>query len=218
MQSTPQQNHFTTLREIMIREQLLDREIFDRRIINAFQKTPREEFLHKSIKHLAYQDAPISIGEGSTISQPYVTAIMTQQLQIRPEDTILEVGAGSGFQAAILAQLCHKVIAIEINTEIARTTQYNLKRLGYHNIEIINADGCKGEINHAPYDKIIVTAATQTITNELANQLKDGGLLVAPIGDPHANQVLWRYRKTNGEMYLDRESIPVKFVPLQQTA
>ncbi len=166
----------------MLREHLAARGISDSRVLAAFRTVPREEFVPPSFRELAYDDTPIGIGSGQTISQPYTVAFMTQLLDPQPADTVLEVGTGSGYQAAILSRLVRKVYTVERFKELGSKAEEVLRRLGYENVEVIIGDGSRGLPERAPFDGIIVTAAAPQIPPPLIEQLKVGGRLVIPLG------------------------------------
>jgi len=196
----------------MLKEHLTGRGITNARILSAFGVIPREEFVPERYRNLAYADMPLEIGEGQTISQPYTVAFMTQLLDPQPEDVVLEIGTGSGYQAAILSKLVKKVYTIEYIESLAKGAEEVLKRLGYENIKVIVGDGSKGLPEYAPYDGIIITAAAPGIPKPLLEQLRVGGRLVAPVG--------WRFlqtmvKATKAEEGLEVESYPAfRFVPL----
>ncbi len=180
----------SSYREKMVKEQLIKRGITETRVIEAFRKVPRHLFIEDGLIYQAYNDYPLPIAEGQTISQPYIVAFMTQHLDTRPEDTILEIGTGSGYQSAILAELCAKVYSVERLGSIAAKTRKLLDALGYHNVMIIIGDGTKGHPEKAPYDGIIVTAAAPFVPEMLMEQLKDGGRLIIPVGEKHVQSLI----------------------------
>ena len=177
-------------REKMVQEQLVNRGITSQRVLDAFRKVPRHLFIEDGLIFQAYSDYPLPIAEGQTISQPFIVALMTQHLDVQPEDTILEIGTGSGYQTALLAQLCSKVYSVERFGTIASKTRKLLDGLGYHNVMIIIGDGTKGYEKKAPYDGIIVTAAAPSIPTPLLSQLKDGGRLIIPVGSEHTQELI----------------------------
>lgn len=195
----------------MLREHLAGRGIIRERVLSAFREVPREEFVPPHLLDLAYEDTPLDIGSGQTISQPYTVAFMTQLLDPRPRDRILEVGTGSGYQAAILSRLAERVYTIERFEELAQKAKETLGRLGYGNVEVIVGDGSLGLPEKAPFDGIIVTAAAPQVPLPLIKQLKVGGRLVIPVGE--GLQEMKRITKT--EKGLEEESFPgFRFVPL----
>lgn len=198
-------------KERMLKEHLTARGITNERVLNAFKKVPREEFTPDRLCDLAYEDTPLGIGNGQTISQPYTVAFMTQLLDLQSKDMVLEVGTGSGYQAAILSQLARKVYTIERFKELAGTAEAVLRRLGYKNVEVIVGDGSKGFPDKAPFDGIIVTAGAPEVPRPLVEQLKVGGRLVAPIGA--GLQEMTKITKT--KKGLEEETYPgFRFVPL----
>jgi protein-L-isoaspartate(D-aspartate) O-methyltransferase len=187
-----------------------------RKVESAFRKIPRENFLPKELEGSAYSDHPLPIGSGQTISAPHMVAIMTELLEPKPTDTILEIGAGSGYQAAILSCLVRKIYTIEFFPELASLAKKNLSRTKIANVEVIPGDGSKGHTEQAPYDKIIVTCAIpMEIFNSLGKQLKEGGILVAPVGEAYGIQMLTTGRKTRGSLK-KREYFGCVFVPLRR--
>ncbi|MGB9734949.1 MAG: protein-L-isoaspartate(D-aspartate) O-methyltransferase [bacterium] len=174
----------------MVQEQLISRGITSQKILDAFRKVPRHLFVEDGLVYQAYGDYPLPIAEGQTISQPYIVALMTQALDLKPEDTVLEIGTGSGYQTAILAELASKVYSIERFGSIASKARKLLDELGYHNVMIIIGDGTKGYDKKAPYDGIIVTAGAPYVPDPLIAQLKDGGRLVIPVGGEYSQELL----------------------------
>ena len=162
----------------------------------------------------AYQDGPLPIGYDQTISQPYIVAFMTEQLRLRPGDRVLEIGSGSGYQAAILAELVADVYTIEIVEPLAKTAEATLQRLGYKNVHLKVGDGYKGWPEEAPFDAIIVTCAPDKVPQPLVDQLKDGGCMVIPVGERFAQQ-LYLLEKKNGQLK-ESVTLPVRFVPMQR--
>ncbi len=197
-------------RELMVRHQIKARGITDKRVLKAMQDVPRHEFATGSLPEEAYSDYPLPIGEGQTISQPYIVALMTELLELQPTDRVLEVGTGSGYQAAILAEIAGEVITIE---RIIKLKKLSSSILGnYENLRLVQGDGSKGYEKFAPYDAIIVTAAAAKVPKQLVDQLKEGGRLVIPVGDFN-HQKLLRLRKTGTS--IEEEYISdVRFVPL----
>ena len=185
------------------------------RVLDAMVSVPRHEFVPSGLRHLAYANRPLPIGYGQTISQPYIVAVMTALLDVDNEDIVLEVGTGSGYQAAVLADLVHHVYSIEIIPELAQRTQKQLRRLGYDNIETRVGDGYYGWEEHAPFDAIIVTAAASHIPPPLLRQLKPTGRMVIPVGGPFLTQHLMLVHKTAEGRVKTRQVLPVTFVPLK---
>jgi protein-L-isoaspartate(D-aspartate) O-methyltransferase len=187
---------------------------FQENILHAMAKVPREKFVPTYLKPFAYDNNPLPIGHGQTISQPFIVALMTELLQPEENHVILEIGTGSGYQAAILATLVSKVYSLEIIPSLAEQAEKRLQQLGFNNVEVVETDGHKGYPQHAPYDGIIVTAAASHIPLSLIEQLKPGGRLVIPVGLPHTIQHLMMVTKVNAEEYITREVLAVSFVPL----
>ncbi|PYI84704.1 MAG: protein-L-isoaspartate(D-aspartate) O-methyltransferase [Verrucomicrobia bacterium] len=198
----------------MVAEQLLapGRDITNARVQAAMGKVPRHEFVPEGLRSLAYQDSPLPIGYGQTISQPYIVAFMTERLEPKPADRVLEIGTGSGYQAAVLTELVARVYTVEIVAELAARAAADFKRLGYTNVHVRAADGYKGWPDAAPFDAIIVTCAPQNVPQPLIDQLKDGGRMIIPI-DHAGDQELVLLRKQGGN--LERRAVlPVRFVPM----
>jgi len=199
-------------RKMMVQHQLRGRGISNQRILEAMGTVPREKFVPINYRHATYHDGALSIGYGQTISQPYIVAFMLQLLDPQPGDRILEVGAGSGYQAALLGQLCQEVYAIEIIDTLAERARQTVQELGYDNVHIIVGDGSLGHPAAEPYDGIIVAAATPDIAPPWQEQLAEGGRLVAPVGSQGAQRCLVAAKK-HGELGIT-ESIGCIFVPL----
>jgi len=197
----------------MVEEQIMTRGVEDEAVLNALQSVPRHAFVPAKYLHQAYADHPLPIGHGQTISQPYIVALMSAELDVNQGDRVLEVGTGSGYQAAVLGEMGLKVYTVEIIPELASQAEDTLTQEGYDNVEVLNADGYFGWKEHAPYDAIIVTAAPDHLPQPLVQQLKEGGNLVIPIGPIGAVQTLWRYEKVDGEIQATNLGA-VKFVPL----
>ena len=196
----------------MVATQLRGRGIRDERVLEAMLHVPRQEFVPSSLVSEAYDDRPLPIGEHETISQPYIVAAITQAARVAPGEKALEIGGGSGYQAAILAHLGATVWMIEINPRLAESARKRLKLLGYNQVEVLVGDGSEGLAAHAPYDVVIVSAATPSVSPVLLDQLAEGGRLVAPVGNLHY-QDLVLLTKQGGQIltqYLD----PCQFVPL----
>ncbi len=197
----------------MVAESIAPRGIDDPDVIRAMQTVPRHLFVPDNLVRQAYQDHPLPIGYGQTISQPYIVALMTQLLELEAGDKVLEIGTGSGYQAAILAEIgTLEVFSIEIVPELAEQAERNLSAAGYAGVQLKQDDGYFGWEEHAPFDAIIVTAAPDHLPAPLVEQLKDGGTLVIPIGPPGWYQTLWKFTKTNGELAAENMGM-VGFVP-----
>lgn len=199
-------------RERMVQEQLKSRGISSSRVLEAFRKVPRHLFIEDGLIYQAYSDYPLPIAEGQTISQPFIVALMTQHLDVHPDDVVLEVGTGSGYQAAILAELCSKVYSIERFGAIASKTRKLLDALGYHNVMIMVGDGTRGYAEKAPYDGIIVTAAAPHVPDTFRQQMKDGGRLLIPVGDEHVQTLMKITRQ--GNTFTDESLGGCRFVKL----
>ena len=200
------------LRDQMVTSQLVARRIKDERVLDAMRAVPRHLFVPESEQAAAYEDCALPIGEGQTISQPYMVAAMTELMELKGEETVLEVGTGSGYQAAILSMLAKKVFTIERIEALSLRAAKLLKSLNYNNIELITGDGTEGHKEGAPYDAIVVTAACPEIPKPLTDQLKDGGRLVLPLGE-RFRQTLVRVTKIKGNISLEK-SFDCIFVPL----
>ena len=201
-------------REVEYTRRLIGRDAFDARVMDAFRQVPRHEFVPADMRDLAYDNGPLPIGEGQTISQPYIVALMTDLLVPQPEDVVLEVGTGSGYQAAILSRLVRQVYSIEIVDTLAGAARERLQRLGYTNVEVRSADGYHGWPEHAPFDAIIITAAVPEIPEPLIEQLRPGGRLVTPVGEPYGGQDLVLLEKTPDGHVHRKVVLGVAFVPL----
>jgi protein-L-isoaspartate(D-aspartate) O-methyltransferase len=195
----------------MVRAQIEARGICDARVLAAMRKVPRHLFVPTEEQVEAYIDYPLAIGHGQTISQPYVVAFMTEALELKPRDRVLEIGTGSGYQAAILAELVSKVYSIEIVEPLAKEAEARLRRMGYSNVQVRAGDGYRGWPDAAPFDAIIVTAAPDHIPQPLVDQLREGGRMVLPLG--LWDQELVRLRRTR-EGILRESLLPVRFVPM----
>jgi len=204
---------YTRLRQRMVEQQLAARDITDLPVLEVMGKVPRHLFVLPSERHLAYIDSALQIEEGQTISQPYIVALMTQHLGVKKRDKVLEVGTGSGYQAAVLACLVDQVYSIEIKEELAKRSSKLLKDLNYNNVFVKVGDGYKGWEEHAPFDAIIVTCAANRIPPLLLEQLKEGGRLVIPLDSTPFYQTLTQVTKKNGKPVLKRIT-DVRFVPM----
>ncbi len=195
----------------MVELQIEERGIDNKRVLTVMRQIPRHLFVPPEQREKAYRDRPLSIGQGQTISQPYIVALMTDKLQVKPGDKVLEIGTGSGYQAAVLAHLADTVYTIEIKSKLARSARHRLQKLNYNNTIVKHGNGYKGWPAHAPFDKIIVTAAPEEVPETLKNQLKVGGRMIVPVGE--TTQELMLLIKRNGEM-VKRTITPVRFVPM----
>ncbi len=203
---------FAAQRERMVKQQIAERGVTDARVLAAMRKVPREEFVPDNVRARSYSDGPLPIGSDQTISQPYIVAFMTEQLRPQPKDRVLEIGTGSGYQAAILAELVAEVYTIEIVESLGKRAEATLQRLGYRNVHVRIGDGYQGWPEAAPFDAIIVTCAPDHVPQPLIAQLKENGRMMIPVGESFA-QELYRFHKENGE--LKREAVlPVAFVPM----
>ena len=198
-------------RNRMVETQLAGRDIKDPRVLEAMRKVARHRFVPYRLQAEAYDDTPLPIGEGQTISQPYIVAYMTQLIEPRATDRVLEIGTGSGYQAAVLAELVKEVHTIEIVPGLATRARTVLDELGYTNIRTRLGDGYAGWPEAAPFDKVIVTAAPDQVPQALVNQLADDGIMVVPVG--RGDQIMTVLRRTK-EGVVRRETIPVRFVPM----
>ncbi len=204
---------FAEKRLAMVKNDIQDRGIRDKRVIDALTKIERHLFVSKHLQKKAYRDHPLPIDEGQTISQPYVVALMTEALKLKPTDRVLEVGTGSGYQAAVLAEIVADVYTIEIRRHLAEKSEKLLKSLGYENIRVKHADGYFGWEEHAPFDAIIITAAANHIPPPLIRQLREGGSLIIPLGSTVFTQTLTRATKRKGELDVYQMG-GVRFVPM----
>ncbi len=200
-------------RQEMVRGQLISRGISDRKVLNAMSRIPRHLFVDKSLRNKAYGDHPLPIGEGQTISQPYVVALMTEALKLKPTDRVLEIGTGSGYQAAVLAEIVKEVYTIEIRKRLKDRATAVLKKLGYKNIKTKHADGYFGWEEYAPFDAVIITASANHIPPPLVRQLKDGGRLIIPLGSTVYYQTLTLVTKRGKDLEVEQMG-GVTFVPM----
>jgi len=198
-------------RDRMVEAQLVARDITDKRVLDAMRRVPRHRFVPESHQAEAYDDTPLPIGEGQTISQPYIVAYMTQAIEPRATDRVLEIGTGSGYQAAVLAQLVKEVYTIEIVPGLAARAKVVLDELGYTNIRTRLGDGYAGWPEAAPFDKIVVTAAPAEVPQTLVDQLGESGIMIVPVG--RGDQIMNLLRRTKDGL-VRRETIPVRFVPM----
>ena len=209
------QDH-TKLREEMVKTQIEKRGVKDPATLAALRKVPRHSFVPASQAAYAYEDRPLPIGYGQTISQPYIVAYMTEIIKPKPGHRVLEIGTGSGYQAAILAEIVSKVYTVEIIEELSKEASTRLKKLNYKNVEVKTADGYHGWKEQGPFDAIVVTAAAEYIPPPLKEQLKDGGRMIIPVGSPYMTQQLMLIEKTGGK-YRTTSLMPVRFVPFKRS-
>ncbi len=200
-------------RERMVREQIENRHLKNPALLEAMRTIPRHHFVPPNYRDAAYEDRPLLIGENQTISQPYIVALMTHLLRLSGEETVLEIGTGSGYQAALLAALSKQVYTIERHPSLAQQAQKNLNQLGIENVQVLQGDGSCGWPEHAPYDAIMVTAAAPKVPEPLLEQLKVGGRLVLPVGGLGVQRLQTWDRIEHG--YQHEEVVPVAFVPLR---
>ena len=197
--------------ESMVTEQIQRRGISDKLVLSAMRKVPRQEFVPDNMKSYAYEDSPLPIGENQTISQPYIVALMTELLGLKGGEKVLEIGTGSGYQAAVLAEIAKEVYTIEIIKYLADSADERLHRLGYKNVTVKYGDGYQGWKEHAPFDGIMVTAAPDHIPQPLVDQLKIGGRMVIPVGDAFQELKLIVKKDKN---VTEKNIVPVRFVPM----
>lgn len=205
---------FARHRKRMVEDQLVFRGIKDKKVLDAMEATPRHLFIPEEYRALSYSDQPVQIGFGQTISQPYIVAFMTELLQADKNDVVLEIGTGSGYQAAVLSRLVKKVYTIEVVERLGREAMKKLEELGYMNVEVKIDDGYKGWPERGPFDAIIVTAAAEHIPQPVIDQLKPGGRMVIPVGGVYAVQDLMLITKDASSNIIKKSITPVRFVPL----
>ncbi len=206
-------DRYTEARRDMVTNQLRARGIANEKVLSAMSRVPRHEFVPTLFRSLAYADRPLPIGHDQTISQPYIVAFMTEALKPAPTDRVLEIGTGSGYQAAVLAELVAKVYTIEIVQPLGERASADLARLKYDNVHVRIGDGYEGWPEHAPFDAIIVTCSPEHVPQPLADQLRDGGRMIIPVGDPKSGQELFLLEK-RGTKVVQRAVMPVRFVPM----
>jgi len=204
-------SEFAAARQKMVQEQLKSRGIHDDRVLAALAKVPREAFVPENMRAQSYADSALPIGHDQTISQPFIVAYMTEQLRLQPTDRVLEIGTGSGYQAAVLAELAKDVYTIEIVEPLAKDASARLAQLGYNNAHAKIGDGFQGWPEVAPFDAIIVTCAPDKVPQPLTQQLKEGGRMIIPVGTGMMDQQLYLLEKKDGEL-AQRAILPVRFV------
>lgn len=204
---------YTRLREHMVKQQIMARGVEEPRVLEAMRKVPRHLFVPEKYRAFSYRDHPLPIGQGQTISQPYIVAFMTEALDLKPDEKVLEIGTGSGYQAAILAELVKEVYTIEIVEKLGKRARQTLEMLGYKNIHVKIGDGYMGWPEKAAFDAVIVTCAPEQIPEALVQQLNDGGRMIIPVGKAGAIQELVRAVKKKGKLKT-KEVMRVRFVPM----
>lgn len=209
---TGKKNGFTEARENMVKYQIEARGVRDEKVLKAMRTVERHLFVTPEYHSQAYNDYPLPIGDGQTISQPYIVALMTEMLNLQADDKVLEIGTGSGYQAAVLAEICDSVFTIEIFESLGKQAKQLLNALGYKNVYVKVGDGYRGWPEHAPFDGIIVTCAPTHVPDPLIEQLCEGGRLVIPVGEKYS-QILVLYVKKNGKLK-EMDNVPVRFVPM----
>lgn len=206
------QDKYEEKRLKMVRDQIVERGVTDPRVIKAMKQVERHLFVPAGYTRVAYTDSPLPIGYGQTISQPYIVAYMTEILDLKPDDTVLEIGTGSGYQAAVLAEICEKVYTIEVVSPLGERSRSLLKKLGYDNVVFKIGDGYKGWKENAPFDAIIVTCSPTHIPEPLKEQLAEGGRMIIPVGERYVQQLVYLVKK-NGKLHR-KAVLPVSFVPM----
>lgn len=207
------EDKFEKARETMVETQLKERGISDSTVLKVMGQVPRHFFVSPSMQDQAYADHPLPIGEGQTISQPYIVAFMTESLELSGSERVLEIGTGSGYQAAVLSEICEEVYTIEIRENLANEAGDRLEKMGYSNVYVRCADGYFGWEDHAPFDAIIITCAVNHVPPYLIQQLREGGRLILPLGSPVYYQTLTLIEK-KGEELIVTYKMPVSFVPM----
>jgi protein-L-isoaspartate(D-aspartate) O-methyltransferase len=208
---TSGQTNFQAMRERMIDTQILPRDVQNAAVVRAMRRVPREFFVPEDVRPFAYDDRPLPIGRGQTISQPYIVGYMTQALQLEPTHTVLEIGTGSGYQAAVLAEIVPHVYSIEIVPDLAESARRALAQAGYSNVEVRTGNGYLGWSERAPFDRIIVTAAPPEIPRALVDQLAVGGVMVVPVGTAYQEIVIIT---KSADGVTEKRTIEVRFVPM----
>jgi protein-L-isoaspartate(D-aspartate) O-methyltransferase len=213
---TPAGISWEAARQRMVERQLAARGVKDKRVLAAMGKVPRQEFVPLVSRAQAYADRPLPIGQGQTISQPYIVAVMTEAIDPRPGQRVLEVGTGSGYQAAILAELVDEVFTVELLPELAAAADKRLARLGYRNVHVKAGDGYEGWPDKGPFDVVVVTCGAKEVPRPLFEQLKQGGKMVIPVGEVGKVQTLRVITKGPGGKREVQDLLPVRFVPLRR--
>ena len=198
----------------MVEDQIIKRGIEDQRVLDVMKVVERHKFVAERYSESAYKDGPLPIGYGQTISQPFIVAFMTENLKLKSSHKVLEIGTGSGYQAAVLSELCDHVYTIEIVNALANESTERLEKLGYKNITVRSGNGYKGWPEEAPFDRIMVTAAPEEIPELLIEQLAEGGIMVIPVGKQYEIQYLWVITKEVGGQIKKEKILPVRFVPM----
>jgi protein-L-isoaspartate(D-aspartate) O-methyltransferase len=205
--------HYAEQRREMVAHQIRSRGIDNPKVLAAMERVPRHEFVPAIMRYLAYYDRPLPIGHGQTISQPYIVAFMTQALRPQATDKVLEIGTGSGYQAAVLAEIVAQVYTIEIVPALGERARADLARLDYGNVHVRVGDGYEGWPEHAPFDSIIVTCSPEHVPQPLVDQLREGGRMIIPVGTQAGGQELYLLQKSGGQV-VKRAVLPVRFVPM----
>ena len=205
---------FAAERETMVQRQIARRGIAGPRLLDAFRAVPREEFVPEEVRQFAYEDGPLPIEADQTISQPYIVALMIEAAEIAPGDKVLEIGAGSGYAAAVMSRVAAEVIAVERHRELAELARTRMARLGYDNVRIVEGDGTGGLPDEAPFEAILCAASGSHVPRALLDQLSIGGILVMPVGEPNAVQSLVKVIRRGEEDFDEEDLGPVRFVPL----
>jgi protein-L-isoaspartate(D-aspartate) O-methyltransferase len=205
---------FAAQREQMVRQQIAGRGIEGARLLDAFRTVPREEFVPEGSRESAYEDGPLPIEAGQTISQPYIVALMISAAQVSPGDRVLEIGAGSGYAAAVMSRLAEEVVAVERRPELAALARARMERLGFGNVRIVEGDGTGGLPGEAPFEAILCAASGSHVPDPLRRQLSTGGILVMPLGEPDSVQKLVKVTRRGEDEFEQEDLGPVRFVPL----
>jgi protein-L-isoaspartate(D-aspartate) O-methyltransferase len=215
-QPVPVGSGWAELRKQMVEQQIAARDVRDKRVLEVMGKVPRHEFVPEADRAAAYDDRPLPIGHGQTISQPYIVAFMTEAANLKPEHRVLEVGTGSGYQAAVLAEMVKEVYTIELLKPLAEESAGRLKRMGYKNVTVRAGDGYKGWPEQAPFDAILVTCGAEHVPEPLLEQLRPGGTMVIPVGGQAEGQSLRVVTKDADGKVKSRDVMAVRFVPLRR--